>query len=100
MGPIKDQLGLEQGGPNSSEEYKIYNNELLSQAQDSRLGVDMGGSLVVSAIGQADDTVLLSNNIIKLKLILQLTMDYCSKFNVKPRHDPFAHHHEAELSPS
>ena len=27
MGPIKDQLGVEQGGPNSSEEYKIYNNE-------------------------------------------------------------------------
>ena len=26
MGPISDELGLEQGGPNSSEFYKIYNN--------------------------------------------------------------------------
>ena len=27
MGPIFDQQGVEQGGPNSSEEYKLYNNE-------------------------------------------------------------------------
>ena len=35
MGPIHDQLGLEQGGPNSSEHYKIYNNEQLVTAQES-----------------------------------------------------------------
>ena len=33
MGPIKDELGVEQGGPNSSEFYKIYNNEQLTVAQ-------------------------------------------------------------------
>ena len=35
MGPIRDELGLEQGGPNSSELYKIYNNEQLTTAQES-----------------------------------------------------------------
>ena len=29
MGPIKDECGVEQGGVNSSEYYKVYNNEQL-----------------------------------------------------------------------
>ena len=32
MGPINDEQGVEQGGPNSTEEYKIYNNEQLTTA--------------------------------------------------------------------
>ena len=43
----------------------------------------MGGALVVSAVGQADDTALLSNDIQKLRLLLQLTLEYCQKYNVK-----------------
>ena len=38
MGPIDDQLGVEQGGPHGSEHYKIVNNEQLRTALDSRLG--------------------------------------------------------------
>ena len=38
MGPIHDQRGVEQGGPNSSDHYKIYNNEQLREAQESGLG--------------------------------------------------------------
>ena len=57
-GPINDKLGLEQGGFASSDFYKLYNNPLLSQAQDSKFGVDMG-PVNVSAVGQADDCVLL-----------------------------------------
>ena len=83
VGPIHDQQGLEQGGVSSSDCYKIYNNELLNQAQDSKLGINLGGSLVVSAIGQADDTVLVSNDLTKLRHILKITLDYCSKFNVQ-----------------
>ena len=49
----------------SSDGYKLYSNELLVTAQESELGVDMGGQLVLSAVRQADDTVLMSNNIIK-----------------------------------
>ena len=44
---------------------KVMSNELLVTAQESELGVDMGGQLVLSAVGQADDTVLMSNDIIK-----------------------------------
>ena len=33
MGPIKDECGVEQGGKNSSDFYKVYNNEQLNVAQ-------------------------------------------------------------------
>ena len=38
MGPIYDEHGLEQGGCNSSDWYKIYNNELLKTIQKSEQG--------------------------------------------------------------
>ena len=60
--------------------------ELLDLAQLSRLGVDMGDSFVLSAAGQADDTALLSNDIQKLKHILQLCTSYCQKYNVQLSH--------------
>ena len=60
MGPIKDDQGLEQGGCNSSEYYKIYGIEQLTLAQNSRLGFRIG-SLNISSIGQLDDTVLVFN---------------------------------------
>ena len=39
MGPIKDLCGVEQGGMNSSDFYKIYNNEQLDLLQSSEFGV-------------------------------------------------------------
>ena len=54
MGPAADITGFEQGGVNSSDFYKLYNNEQLKTAQDSNLGADIGSG-VISAIGQADD---------------------------------------------
>ena len=62
-GPIHDQQGLEQGGVSSSDCYKLYNNEMLDIAHMSTLGVEMTGNLILSAIGQADDTVILSNDL-------------------------------------
>ena len=56
---------------------------MLDTAQSSNLGVHMGGNLVLSAVGQADDTGILSNDLCKLKLILKLVTDYCTKYNVK-----------------
>ena len=82
-GPIKDQQGLEQGGLSSSDCYKLYNNDCLNQTQQSNLGVELGPSLTISAVGQADDTVLMSNDLHKLNLLLYLAMQYCSKFNVQ-----------------
>ena len=81
-GPITDSCGLEQGGVSSSDFYKLYNNPQLSFPQASKLGVDMSPSLVLSAIGQADDTALLSNSLSKLRHILGLVMNYCLKYNV------------------
>ena len=90
LGPIKDGQGLEQGGANSSDYYKIYNNENLSTAQSSGQGIKlgtgtgtgMGTSQVISAIGLADDTVLTANRLTNLANILYLTTDYCKKYGV------------------
>ena len=82
MGPILDERGLEQGGVSSSDFYKIYGKEQLMTAQDSALGVSFGKDLVVSAIGQADDTVVVSNDLHKLNCLLQLSLAFCKKYNV------------------
>ena len=82
MGPITDALGIEQGGLNSSEFYKIYNNEQLTVPQESDLGIHLG-DVHVASIGQADDTVLVSANLHKLEFLLHLTLQYCKKYNVE-----------------
>ena len=82
MGPINDELGVEQGGTKSSEQYKIYNNEQITTPQMSGLGTDVQ-NVPVAAIGQADDTGLVSNDILQLQHILQLTLNYCAKYQVK-----------------
>ena len=91
MGPIKDELGLEQGGSNSSEFYKIYSNENLISAQKSQQGINLGAYLgasqIISAIGLADDTVLAANKLSNLSNILFLVQNYCRKYGVTLSHD-------------
>lgn len=82
MGPINNEHGLEQGGVSSSDFYKIFSQEQLLSAQQSRLGVTLG-PLVVSGIGQADDTALLSNSIHSLYFLLHLTESFCAKYKVQ-----------------
>ena len=82
MGPIHDQRGVEQGGPNSSEHYKVYNNEQLVTAQKSGFGTSVAGYQVAS-VGQADDTALLSNDIHQLQHLLDLSLIYCRKHHVQ-----------------
>ena len=82
MGPIKDQQGVEQGGQNSSEQYKLYNNEQFTVAQDSNLGVSIG-PVTISSIGQADDSALTSCDFHQLAFLLQLTVNYCKKYKVE-----------------
>ena len=82
MGPIKDQQGVEQGGPNSSDYYKLYNNELLETPQKSELGVKLGRRNIISSVGLADDTGLVSNTISNLRYILHLAISYCKKYQV------------------
>ena len=54
-----------------------------------KLGVDLGGKddLVISAIGQADDVVLVFNNIHASQIMLQLSLKYCEHHHVKLRAD-------------
>ena len=81
MGPIHDELGVEQGGINSSDFYKILNNEQLSVPQDTSFGFKFSEDIHIASIGQADDTVLISNSLIKLKFLLKLTPNYCQKYH-------------------
>ena len=60
----------------------MANNEQLRVAQKSRQGLDMDG-IFVSAIGQADDSCLVSNCVFKLQNLLQLTVEYCTKYHVE-----------------
>ena len=82
MGPINDELGVEQGGTKSSEQYKIYNNEQITTPQMSGLGTYIH-NVPVAAIGQADDTGLVSNDIHQLQNLFQLTLNYCEKYQVE-----------------
>ena len=82
LGPIHDKQGVEQGGVPSGDLYTIYNNEQFDCAQESGLGVPLHDQEVAS-IGQADDCVLLADNIFSLKNILTLSLDYCNKYHVK-----------------
>ena len=87
MGPIKDELGLEQGGPSSSEYYKLYSNENLENAQKSGQGICIPNSGIISAVGLADDTILAANKLSKLSNILFLTTNYCEKYGVTLSHE-------------
>ena len=82
LGPAKDVTGFEQGGINSGDFYKLYNNSQLNCAQSSALGVDIHSS-VVSAVGQADDVILAANSVDNLMLLAKLTESYCSSYRVK-----------------
>ena len=80
MGPLLDEQGLEQGGVQSSDFYKIFGKEQLVTAQESSLGVPLG-PVTVSGVGLADDTALLSNNLVQLYFLLHLTAIFCSKYH-------------------
>ena len=73
VGRINDECGVAQDGVNSSEFYKIFGKDQLSDAQDSELGVSMGNA-VISGIGLADDTGLLANCPHALQNLLQLSL--------------------------
>ena len=81
LGPIDDKQGVEQGGVPSGDLYITYNNEQLDVAQQSQLGIHLH-DLHVGAVGHADDVLLISDDILLLKHLLQLSLDYCQKYHV------------------
>ena len=82
LGPAPDLTGVEQGGINSGDYYKLYNNSQLKTAQSSSLGVNIDSS-TVSAVGQADDVILAANTVDNLMLLGKLTESYCNSYRVK-----------------
>ena len=82
LGPAQDITGFEQGGINSGDYYKLYNNTQLIGAQSSYLGVNIGSS-TISAVGQADDVILAANSVHSLQLLANMTENYCSSYRVK-----------------
>ena len=83
MGPICDMKGVEQGGANSSDYYKTFGKSQLVLAENSGLGVELHGGVTVSAVGQADDTILLSNSLHALENLLELTLYFCKRYSVQ-----------------
>ena len=83
MGPIQDKLGVEQGGKNSDRYFRLCGNNQLKSAQRSGLGSSLLEGLHVAAIGQADDTCIVSSSIHKLRSLVNLTKRYCEKFHVE-----------------
>ena len=79
---IHDINGVEQGGINSGDFFKIYNNEQFEAGHSSTLGVPVTNSITISTVGQADDACLLSDDIYNLQYLLMLSLQYCKKFDV------------------
>ena len=73
MGPLFDELGLEQGGVGSSDYWKVFARRQLDMCQESGLGVQLFDQ-VVSSIGQADDCAVVSTDLHSIKLLLELNM--------------------------
>ena len=65
----------------SGDLYTLYNADQLTSGQDAKLGIDVG-PVHVASIGQADDVVLLSNDINMLSNLLLLSLDYCKDHHV------------------
>ena len=81
MGPIRDECGVEQGGVNSSEFYKVYNNGQLNLAQSSKFGIEIG-PVTISSIGQADDVALVADDLHALQGLLDLSLYFCKKKHI------------------
>ena len=86
IGPINDTQGVEQGGLLSDRLFRLVGNDQLLVAQISELGVPLQypnhplstqiPKLIISSIGQADDTVLFSNDLLSLNLLASLSDQY------------------------
>ena len=91
MGKIHDSVGVEQGGLLSDRLFRLVGNNQLVSAKQSNLGVKMiypnhpeahtMQPLIISAIGQADDTALFSNNTLHLSILAQLSETYAKNSN-------------------
>ena len=82
MGPIQDQVGVEQGGAASSDLFQLVNNQELMVTNSSGLGLDMG-AVSIAAIGQADDVALLSPHPVALQSLLNLSQEFSAAHSLQ-----------------
>jgi hypothetical protein len=82
MGPVRDKLGVEQGGINSDRLYKLANNKELKITQQSAPGLKIG-DIHCGSIGQADDVGLVSDEIHRLFCILNLAIQYAKEYHIE-----------------
>ena len=80
MGPVKDKLGVVQGGVNSDR----LNNQELKATQQSVLEIKIG-DIHCSCVGQADDVCLLSDDIHRFYciLFLNLAIQYTKEYHIE-----------------
>ena len=78
MGPVNDQRGVEQGGCLSDRLHNLASALQLLTTQASGLGIDMAGVVHVASIGQADNVALISQDLHKLKFLLQLVVNFAA----------------------
>lgn len=88
MGPIHIKLGVEQGGRLADKYFWLCGNDQLTAVQTAGLGLHIKfpstpatPSIHITAIGQADDTCLLSTDPHALTALVYPTKDYCKKFH-------------------
>ena len=72
LGPIEDQVGVEQGGVSSSELFLLQGSEEVITTQNSGLGINLGG-VSVASIAQADDMCLLSHTVDGLQSLANIS---------------------------
>ena len=82
MDPIHDHRRVEQGWPNSSEFYKIHNNEQVTTAQLSGLGGQVETENVAS-VAKDNNDALLTKDFLKIQHLFQLSINYCEKYQVE-----------------
>ena len=70
----------------SMESGKIFGKIQLQMAQSYQLEVQLSKNLIISAIGQANETPVISNNIHSLQSLCQVFLYYCSKFHMVETH--------------
>ena len=82
LGPIEDQVGVEQGGVTSSELFLLQGSKEGITMQKSGFGIDLGG-VSVAAISQADDTCLLSYTVDGLQSLATIAYNHTDSHCVK-----------------
>ena len=82
MGPIHDGRRVKQGGISSSKLFQLTTNNELQTLNSTGLGVPIG-PVSLTALRQAEDVVLLSNNLSGIQSLINTAVDLASQMNYR-----------------